>query len=293
MNPAILFGLMLKAALFSFSGTGNVPILYADLLARGWATDRQFAEALAIGQVSPGPTGLWVISLGYLVDGPRGALIALLAIVIPPVAVLAVDRIYARVQDRPAVEGFVWGLGLAVAYSVIKRHNGHIAVESVAGKGTAVHVYLPVHRKEREAVRTYRDASRAAPNTILFMDDEKLVRDVNEKILRNLGYRVVLAENGEEAIRLYRAALGSDEPFDAVILDLEVKEGMGGQEAMREILSLDPHVKAIICSGYTDDPAISDYADYGFKGALRKPHKIDELKALLQRVVLGQDGLQK
>jgi chromate transporter len=114
MSLAVLFLLLLKGSLFSFSGTGNVPILRDDLLARGWATDRQFGEALAIGQLSPGPTGLWVISLGFLTAGWRGAGLALLAITLPPLLILAVDRFYRRIRHHSGVEGFVRGVGLAV-----------------------------------------------------------------------------------------------------------------------------------------------------------------------------------
>lgn len=106
---------MLKASLFSTGGTGNLPSLHHDLLVRGWATDRHFAEALAIGQISPGPTGLWVICLGYLTDGVRGALLATLAISLPPLLVLAVAALHRRVGDHPAMQGFVRGLGLAVS----------------------------------------------------------------------------------------------------------------------------------------------------------------------------------
>jgi len=115
IEPLQYFWLFLKASLFSTGGQGNLPSLYEDLLARGWADDTQFAEALAIGQLSPGPSGLWVISLGYLTDGLRGALLAALAICLPPLAVLALMAIYRRVGDHPAVEGFMRGLGLAVA----------------------------------------------------------------------------------------------------------------------------------------------------------------------------------
>jgi len=114
MNPFIFFWLLFKASLFSTGGMGNLPSIHHDLLARGWATERQFAESLAVGQVAPGPTGLWVVSLGYFVDGMRGALLALLAICLPPFLVLAVDRMYRRMKDHPAIEGFVAGLGLAV-----------------------------------------------------------------------------------------------------------------------------------------------------------------------------------
>src|SRR5438093_834003 len=115
MNLFLLVWLLLKASLLSTGGMGNVPILHADLIARGWSSDRQFAEALAIGQVTPGPNGLWVISLGYLVRGVTGSLLAAVAITLPPLLVLAVARLYRRVKDHPAVEGFMRGLSLAGA----------------------------------------------------------------------------------------------------------------------------------------------------------------------------------
>lgn len=114
IDPITYFWILLKASLFSTGGTGNLPSIHADLLARGWATDRHFAEALAIGQISPGPSGFWVICLGYLNDGLRGALLATLAISLPPVLVLAVAALHRRVGDHPAMQGFVRGLGLAV-----------------------------------------------------------------------------------------------------------------------------------------------------------------------------------
>ena len=115
IHPLELFWIMFKAALLSTSGTGNLPIVHQDLLAGGWATDRQFAESLAIGQISPGPSGLWVISLGYLVDGLRGAALTLLAIALPPLLVLVlVHGFYRRWGSHPATQGFVRGLSLAV-----------------------------------------------------------------------------------------------------------------------------------------------------------------------------------
>jgi len=115
INPFLYFWLLLKASLFSTGGAGNLPSIHADLLARGWATDRHFAEALAIGQISPGPNGLWVVCFGYLTDGVRGALLATLAISIPPFFILAVAALHRRIGDHPAMQGFVRGLGLAVS----------------------------------------------------------------------------------------------------------------------------------------------------------------------------------
>lgn len=113
-EPLTYLWLLLKASLFSTGGLGNLPSLHEDLIARGWATDRQFAESLAIGQVSPGPTGLWVISLGYLTGGLLGVALALVAIILPPLLVLGVDRLYRRTSEHPAVGGFIRGLGLAI-----------------------------------------------------------------------------------------------------------------------------------------------------------------------------------
>src|SRR5262245_40890851 len=114
-DPLTLFWIMFKAALLSTTGTGNLPIVHQDLLSRGWATDRQFAESLAIGQISPGPTGLWVISLGYSVGGLRGAVLTLIAVALPPLLVLVlVHGLYRRWGHHPAIQGFVRGLGLAV-----------------------------------------------------------------------------------------------------------------------------------------------------------------------------------
>lgn len=115
MNLLVYFWLFLKASLFSTGGFGNVPSLHADLTARHWATDRQFAEAMTIGQISPGPNGLWVISLGYLTWGVAGSILALCGITLPPLLILAVQRAYQRVEDHPAAIGFIRGLSLAVA----------------------------------------------------------------------------------------------------------------------------------------------------------------------------------
>jgi chromate transporter len=119
IDPLLYLWLLLKASLFSTGGTGNMPSIYADFTARGWAEERHFAEALAIGQISPGPTGFWVVSFGYLVDGVRGALLATVAMSLPPFLVIAVDALYKRIGNHPAVEGFVRGVGLAVAGSFL------------------------------------------------------------------------------------------------------------------------------------------------------------------------------
>lgn len=119
IDPLRLFWLVLRATLFSTGGTGNVPILFDDLLPAGFATERHFAEALAIGQVTPGPTGLWVVSLGYLIAGVPGGLSAAAAVSLPPLLILVVERLYRRAGTHWAVQGFLRGLGLAVAGSFL------------------------------------------------------------------------------------------------------------------------------------------------------------------------------
>jgi chromate transporter len=113
VSRLLYFLFALKASLFSTGGFGNVPSLHDDLLARGWATEHNFTEALAVGQISPGPNGLWIISLGYFVDGVPGALLSLAAITVPPFLILGVEWLYHRTKHHPAVEGFVQGMGLA------------------------------------------------------------------------------------------------------------------------------------------------------------------------------------
>ncbi len=114
MDIFLYFWIFLKATLLSTSGLGNLPSLHDELVPSGWATEQDFAESVAVGQIAPGPSGLWVISLGYLTAGMLGALVALVAICLPPMLVLLVDRLHRRIGDHPAVEGFVRHLGLAV-----------------------------------------------------------------------------------------------------------------------------------------------------------------------------------
>jgi len=123
IEPLTYFWLLLKASLFSTGGTGNLPSLHADLLARGWANEQQFAESLAIGQISPGPSGLWVISLGYLVDGLRGAVLTLIAISLPPLVVLLALALPGVVAGSVFVESvFSWpGMGKTMLTAINAR----------------------------------------------------------------------------------------------------------------------------------------------------------------------------
>lgn len=120
---------------------------------------------------------------------------------------------------------------------------------------------------------------------ILVMDDEKLVRDITNKLLNIMGYEVVTAIGGEDAIELYSKAMESDYPFSAVIMDLTVPEGMGGKEAVQKLAEIDPKIKAIVSSGHFDDPIMSEFREHGFVDAIAKPYKVEQLLETLQRAL--------
>ncbi len=179
------------------------------------------------------------------------------------------------------------GLGLSIVYSIIKNHNGHILVESEPGVGTTFTMYIPASDKKIEEKETVEDTFIAGEGKILLMDDEEIIRETAEQLLTHKGYTVECAKNGDEAIELYNKALETSQPFDAVILDLTVRGGMGGKEAIRKLLEIDPDVKAIVASGYSNDPVLANYKDYGFVGVFAKHDKTEELGKTLHKVING------
>jgi CheY-like chemotaxis protein len=124
-----------------------------------------------------------------------------------------------------------------------------------------------------------------AKGKVLLMDDEQIILDVTNEVLHFLGYEVMFARDGEAAIDLYLKEKSGGKPFDAVILDLSVPEGMGGKETIQKMRSIDPKIKAIISSGYSNDPVVQEYAHYGFSGRLTKPYKINDMKNILEEVI--------
>ena len=176
------------------------------------------------------------------------------------------------------------GLGLATSYSIIKKHDGYLTVEPGAGKGTTFHIYLPATEKglksSKQKAMLFKGKGR-----LLVMDDEEIIRLVVGKMLEEIGYEADFAEDGEKAIEQYVDAMKSGNPFSAVIMDLTVRGGMGGLECMKKLLEIDPEVKAIVSSGYADNPIMSKYRESGFKGIIIKPYEIEDLSEILYKII--------
>lgn len=177
------------------------------------------------------------------------------------------------------------GLGLASSYSIIKNHDGYIKVESEVNIGTIFTVYLPADptkniKKSSEFTELYKGSE-----NILVMDDEVAIREVTKKMLTSLGYMVSFAVNGEEAIQIYKKAIDSNNPFDVVILDLTIPGGLGGKDALNQLIKMNPNIKAIVSSGYSDDLVMANYLNYGFCERLTKPFDLKTLSEVLNRVI--------
>jgi len=177
------------------------------------------------------------------------------------------------------------GLGLATTYFIIKKHGGYITVESKVGAGTTFHIYLPAAPGRISSMTKSSQELCAGKGRVLVVDDERMIRNVLRKMLEHLGYRAEFASSGEEAIELYVRAMECNAPFHAVILDLTIPGGMGGKETVGELLKIDPGVRAIASSGYSNDPVMSDYKNFEFKGVISKPYSIEELSEILHRTM--------
>lgn len=182
------------------------------------------------------------------------------------------------------------GLGLASVYSIVKNHDGYITVESTHGEGTIFYIYLPVSTREIPVIKHDEEQFLHGTGRVLVMDDEEIIRELTEEMLKKLGYDVVSVKDGREAIELYRNAIQTGSPFDAVIMDLTVPGGMGGATAIKKLLEEDPSVKAIVSSGYSNDIMIAEYKKYGFSGFIVKPYRFSELSRVVHQVITGKGG---
>jgi two-component system cell cycle sensor histidine kinase/response regulator CckA len=177
------------------------------------------------------------------------------------------------------------GLGLATSYSIIRNHGGLVDVTSEVGKGTTFFIYLPAVEMEKEVKETPAAPPVVRKGKILVMDDEEMIRKIAGELIRTLGHDVDFAESGEIAIGKYETAMKSGKPFDVVILDLTIRGGMGGRDAIERLRVIDPGVRAIVSSGYSDDAVVADYKKYGFEAQLTKPYKIEGLKDALNTLL--------
>lgn len=176
------------------------------------------------------------------------------------------------------------GLGLATSYSIVRKHDGIMTVESEPGKGTAFHLYLPASQDDASFL-SRSDTYVKGSGHILIMDDEEDMRSTTGDMLMRLGYSVDFAGEGGEAIAKYRGAREGGRPFDAVIMDLTIPGGMGGREAIQQLLAIDPGALAIVSSGYSDDTVLADHRSFGFRGVVRKPYRLRDLSEVVADVL--------
>jgi PAS domain S-box-containing protein len=177
------------------------------------------------------------------------------------------------------------GLGLATVYSIIKNHGGLVRVQSEVGKGTTFLIYLPMISRDVDEPKNPESPAVARKARILVMDDEEIIRAVAGELLTALGHDVSFAKTGEAALAAYRAALESGRPFDVAILDLTIRGGMGGIETLQKLVEIDPDVKAVVSSGYSDDAALSNYRKEGFRSFLKKPYTLDDLQRTMNSLL--------
>ncbi len=176
------------------------------------------------------------------------------------------------------------GLGLSTCYSILKKHRGGIEIESEEGKGTDVYIYLPVFEGVEEA-RPVERKKDVKGGKILVVDDEEDIRNICRDFLSTLGFTVDVAGDGIEAISIFKSSMDSGSPFDLVILDLTIPGGMGGVDVLKRLKNMDPQIKAIVVSGYSTDPVLSRFREYGFSGALVKPFMLKDLEKTVKEVM--------
>ena len=177
------------------------------------------------------------------------------------------------------------GLGLATCFSIIRKHGGKIRATSTLGKGSTFHISLPASEQDGVPATSSSKAVSHGSGRVLVMDDEEDIREITHDILEELGFSVESVKNGTEAEDLYRRRKEGGAPFYAVILDLTIPGGVGGKETIEQLLRIDPDIKAIVSSGYSTDPIMANYRDYGFSAVLVKPYRPQDISKVLQELL--------
>ncbi len=181
------------------------------------------------------------------------------------------------------------GLGLAAVHSIIKKHAGHISAESEPGQGTTFHIWLPAAETDvpggKPLFLPSAVGASASGVRVLVLDDEQFICNLACSILKRYGYQAVAVNDGATAVAEYARARTAGEPYAVVILDLTIPGGMGGKQAMEELLKVDPAVKAIVSSGYSNDLVLSNYQAHGFRGMVSKPYDVADFAQVVERVL--------
>jgi CheY-like chemotaxis protein len=182
------------------------------------------------------------------------------------------------------------GLGLATAHSILAGHHGFLTVRSEEGQGASFSLFLPTGEHPAQGpdplpVPAAGSNLQVLGGTALVMDDDDAIRELTSEMLARLGFRVKGVADGRATLAACRQALEAGKPFDLVIMDLTIPGGMGGRQTIQELRKLDPDIKAIVSSGYPDDPILANCYDFGFQGVLRKPFRLEDLERLLLQII--------
>lgn len=177
------------------------------------------------------------------------------------------------------------GLGLSVSYSIIHNHNGLIHVESIVNEGTTIGIYLPKLKK----LLKQKDTSivplvEYKPLKFLVMDDEERIGLIVKKILEKQGHSVLICKNGNECITLFQESLRTNQEFDLIILDLTIRDGLGGLETIKKLKKIKTSIKVIAMSGYHDSNVIKNPKKHGFVASIQKPFNYRDLKEKIQEI---------